>query len=86
MCYNNAKTEVIHMPRGKKKSALQTTEEQIQKIDASIEKYQDKVKELETKRKILLDSRKRQEIESLYEKIQASGKSIEDILKVLDNQ
>lgn len=74
------------MPRGKKKSALQTTEEQIQKIDASIEKYQDKVKELETKRKILLDSRKRQEIESLYNKIQASGKSIEDILKVLDKQ
>lgn len=74
------------MPRGKKKSALQTTEEQIQKIDASIEKYQDKVKELETKRKILLDSRKRQEIESLYDKIQASGKSIEDILKVLDKQ
>lgn len=74
------------MPRGKKKSALQTTEEQIQKIDASIEKYQDKVKELETKRKILLDSRKRQEIESLYDKIQASGKSIDDILKVLDKQ
>ena len=78
--------EVTYMPRGKKKSALQTTEEQIQKIDASIEKYQDKVKELETKRKILLDSRKRQEIESLYNKIQASGKSIEDILKVLDKQ
>ena len=71
------------MPRGKKKSALQTIDEQIQKIDADIEKYQGKIKDLETKKKILLDSRKRQEIESLYSKIQASGKSIEDILNVL---
>lgn len=74
------------MPRGKKKTALQTIEEQIQKADADIEKYQGKIKDLETKKKILFDSRKRQEIESLYTKIQASGKSIEDILKVLEDR
>lgn len=72
------------MPRGKKKSALQTIEEQIQKADADIDKYQAKIKDLETKKKILLDSRRRQEIESLYDKVQASGKSIDDILKTLD--
>lgn len=74
------------MPRGKKKSALQAIEEQIQKIDTEIDKYQAKIKDLETKKKILLDSQKRQEIESLYTKIQASGKSIEDIIKVLEEK
>ncbi len=38
------------MPRGKKKTALQTIEEQIQKTDADIAKYQDKIKELETEK------------------------------------
>lgn len=71
------------MPRGKKKSALQTIEEQIQKTDADIAKYQGKVKELEAQKKALLDSKKKQEVDSLYMKIQESGKSIDDVMKLL---
>lgn len=72
------------MPRGKKKSALQTIEEQIQKIDADITKYQRKIDDLEARKKDLLDAKKRQEIDSLYIKIQQSGKSIDDVMNFLD--
>lgn len=75
--------EVNCMPRGKKKSALQTIEEQIQKNDADIAKYQGKIKELEAQKKALLDSKKKQEVDSLYMKIQESGKSIDDVIKLL---
>lgn len=74
------------MPRGKRKNALQTIDGQIEKINADIDKYQAKIKDLELKKKILLDSRKRAEVEALYAKIQASGKSIDDILKVLEDE
>jgi phage shock protein A len=76
--------EVGFMPRGKKKSALQTIEEQIQKIDADITKYQRKIDDLEARKKDLLDAKKRQEIDSLYIKIQQSGKSIDDVMNFLD--
>lgn len=72
------------MPRGKKKSALQTIEEQIQKIDADITKYRRKIDDLEARKKDLLDAKKRQEIDSLYIKIQQSGKSIDDVMNFLD--
>lgn len=71
------------MPRGKKKSALQTIEEQIQKIDADVLKYQGKIKELEAKKNMLLDAKKRQEIDALYAKIKQSGKSINDVIDFL---
>lgn len=71
------------MPRGKKKSALQTIEEQIQKIDADVLKYQGKIKELEAKKNMLLDAKKRQEIDALYAKIKQSGKSINDVIGFL---
>ncbi|WBY63587.1 MAG: Flagellar export protein FliJ [Thermocaproicibacter melissae] len=74
------------MPRGKKKTALQTIEEQIQKIDADIAKYQGKIKDLQIKKNSLLDTKKKEEMESLYQKIQASGKSIGDIIRFLDKK
>lgn len=74
------------MPRGKKKTALQTIEEQIQKIDADIAKYQGKIKDLQIKKNSLLDTKKKAEMESLYLKIQASGKSIGEIISFLDEK
>lgn len=74
------------MPRGKKRTALQVIDEQIQKVDADIEKYQAKIKGLETKKQELLKQKKESEINTLYEKIQASGKSVEDLLSALDNE
>lgn len=72
------------MPRGKKKTAIQTIEEQIRKLDGDIAKYQEKIKELQMKKNTLLDARKKQEIDSLYVKIQASGKSIDEVINFLD--
>ncbi len=72
------------MPRGKKKTAIQTIEEQIRKLDGDIAKYQEKIKELQMKKNALLDARKKQEIDSLYVKIQASGKSIDEVINFLD--
>ena len=74
------------MPRGKKRTALQVIDEQIQKVDADIEKHQAKIKGLETKKQELLKQKKESEINTLYEKIQASGKSVEDLLSALDNE
>ena len=71
------------MPRGKKKSALQTIEEQIQKIDADVLKYQGKIKELEAKIIMLLDAKKRQEIDAIYAKIYQIGNSINDVIGFL---
>lgn len=71
------------MPRGKKKSALQTIEEQIQKIDADVLKYQEKIKELEARKVALLDAKKKQEVDVLYAKIQQSGKSVDDVIGFL---
>lgn len=71
------------MPRGKRKSALQASEEQIEKINGDIAKYQAKIKDLEAKKKAMLDTKKQQEVEDLYAKIQQSGKSIKDVMELL---
>ncbi len=71
------------MPRGKKKTAIETIEEQIRKADADIAKYQVKIKELETNKEALLGAKKKQEIDSLYARIQESGKSVEDVMGFL---
>lgn len=72
------------MPRGKKKSALESLQEQLAKIDSEIDKHQDKIKELQGKKKDLLDLKKKQELESLLQKIQASGKSVDEVLKAIE--
>jgi endonuclease/exonuclease/phosphatase family metal-dependent hydrolase len=77
---------MIAMPRGKKKTALQTIEEQILKIDADIAKYQEKIKGLQMKKNSLLDTKKKEELESLYLKIQESGKSIGEVINFLDEK
>lgn len=74
------------MPRGKKKTPLQTIEEQIQKADADIAKYQGKIRELETKKNSLMDAKKKQQIDSLYVKIQGSGKTIDDVMSFLEQK
>lgn len=78
--------EVAFMPRGKKKTPLQTIEDQIQKADADIAKYQDKIKELEMKKNSLMDAKKKQQIDSLYVRIQGSGKTIDDVMNFLEQK
>ncbi len=74
------------MPRGKKKTALESIAEQLTQIDAQIQAEQEKLKGLEATRKELLDQKKKQEIDDLYAKIKASGKSVEEIISVLEKK
>lgn len=74
------------MPRGKKKTALESITEQLAQIDTQIQKEQEKLKDLEAKKKELLNLKKKQELEDLYTKIKASGKSVEEVLSVLGNK
>ena len=71
------------MPRGVRKSALESIAEQLTTIDAQIRKEQDKIKGLETKKKELLDLQKKQQLDALYTKIQESGKSVEEVFEAL---
>lgn len=71
------------MPRGKRKTALESTTEQLAQIDTQIQAEQEKIKGLEAKKKELLELKKKQELDDLYEKIQASGKTVEEIFEAI---
>lgn len=74
------------MPRGKKKTALESFNEQIEKIDAQILTHQDKLNELKAQKKDLQEQKKKSEVEMLYQKIQESGKSIDEVLKMFKQE
>lgn len=69
------------MPRGKRKTQTELIEDQLIKIDVELEANQAKIKELEDKKQELLDLKKKQTLDDLYSKIQASGKTIEEVLQ-----
>ena len=71
------------MPRGKKRSALESIQEQLVKIDSEIEKYQNKIKELQAKKEELAQQKKKQELDELLTKIQASGKTVDEVLNAI---
>ena len=71
------------MPRGKKRTTLESITEQLSQFDTQIQKEQEKLKDLEAKKKELLDLQKKQELENLYTQIKASGKSVEEVLSAL---
>jgi TolA-binding protein len=70
------------MPRGKKKTIQESFAEKIKKIDAQIKNHQDKISELQVQRKDLLEQKKKSEVEIIYQKIQESGKSIDEVLSM----
>ena len=72
------------MPRGKRKTQIELIEDQLAKVDAEREAFQAKIKELEDKKQELLELKKKQALDDLYSKIQASGKTIEEVLQSLD--
>lgn len=73
------------MPRGKRKTALESITEQLAQIDTQIQAEQEKIKSLEAKKKELLELKKKQELDDLYEKIQASGKTVEEIFEAIQH-
>lgn len=74
------------MPRGKRKTALETITEQLSQIDAQIQAEQEKIKGLENKKEELLELKKKQELDTLYQKIQESGKTVEEVFAALQQQ
>ena len=74
------------MPRGRRKIEVKTLEEQIIEIDSEIESYQQKIQEAKAKRKELTDKKKQKEIDALYAEIQASGKTIEDVISQIKQE
>ena len=77
---------VKEVPRGKRKTTLESITEQLTQIDTQIQAEQEKLKSLEEKKKELLELKKKQELSDLYTQIQASGKSIEDVISILNNK
>lgn len=71
------------MPRGRKKTDAKTIDEQIVEIDTLIEDYQEKIQEAKNKRKELADKKRQWEISALYAEIQASGKTVEDVINFI---
>lgn len=74
------------MPRGKKKTVQETFAQKIEKIDAQIKNHQDKLGALQAQKKELLEQKKRTEVEQIYQKIQESGKSIDEVLKMFEQE
>jgi peptidoglycan hydrolase CwlO-like protein len=76
----------MNMPRGRKKVTPESLEQQINSLDADIEGYQQKIREAKEKRKELVELKKKQDLEALYTTIQSSGRSVEEVLRLLKDQ
>lgn len=74
------------MPRGRKKNTQESIEEQLEKINEQIQNHQDKINALQGKKKDLFEQQKKVKIDTLYQKIQKSGKSVDEWLAVLDRK
>lgn len=74
------------MPRGKRKTALESITAQLAEIDTQIQAQEEKLKSLGEKKKELLELKKKQELDALYTKIKESGKSVEDVISILNSK
>lgn len=74
------------MPRGKKRTTQEIFAEQLEKIDAQIQNHKDKITQLQAQKKDLLEQKKKSEVELIYQKIQESGKPIDEVLKMFDQE
>lgn len=73
------------MPRGRK-PVLESVETKLATIDAEIETYKNKISSLQSEKKILLEKQKKMELEALYKAVQESGKSVEEIIALIDEK
>ncbi|GEM_PF-3341832 len=74
------------MPRGKKKDASETLEQQIQSLQENIETYQRKIAKAKAKKRELEERKKKQDIEALYAALQSSGMSAAELLRMLKSR
>lgn len=69
------------MPRGRRNLSL---EEQIVQVEENIQITEAALKTLKTKLSELEEQRKKEHLELLYQKILASGKTVEEALELLN--
>lgn len=70
------------MPRPKKPINY---DEEIQRIDMQICKWKKTILELQEDRKALVEEKQKKELASLYQAIQSSGKSIAEVLSMINS-
>ena len=70
------------MPRGVKKTP-QSIDAQLEEIRAKIEAYQSKINSLTAKRKALLESKEKAEMDALYRLVKESGKTPGQLIQEL---
>lgn len=56
---------------------------EIMKVEAQITRWKKTILELEEKRRELLNAKREAEIQTLYDAVQHSGKSVDDVLALL---
>lgn len=71
------------MARGKRNL---TTAEKIEQVEETIRVKEEELKSLKTERKDLIDQKKKEEMEELYQIIVESGKSIDEVRKLLNGE
>lgn len=69
------------MPRGRKKQM--TLEEELVYLDQQIEKASETLDTLKKRRKEVVQLEEQKDLQTIYEKIQASGKTIDEVLAQL---
>jgi hypothetical protein len=70
------------MPRGIRKTP-QTISEQIDEIQLKIQTFQAKIAQLNAKKKVLLESKEKAEMDELYHAVKESGKSPTELISQL---
>lgn len=73
------------MPRGVKRTPS-SIDEQVAEIQVKIQRYQTKIAELTTKKKALLASKEKVEMDTLYQLIKTAGKSPSELISELANK
>lgn len=71
------------MARGKRNL---TISEKIEQVEETIRVKEEELKNLKTERKDLLDQKKKEEMEELYQIIVESGKSMDEVRKLLSGE
>ena len=73
------------MPRGRK-PVLESVDAKLATIDTEIEAYKSKISSLQAEKKVLLEKQKKMQLATLYEAVKASGKTVEEILSMIDQK
>ena len=71
------------MARGKRNL---TTAEKNEQVEETIRVKEEELKNLKTERKDLLDQKKKEEMEELYQIIVQSGKSMDEVRKLISGE